>query len=171
MKSFPDRRTQLFGREAHIHDLVTRARTDGVTMVVARPQMGKSWTLEEVARRLGEEASGNCIVGFHESSGTENSHFLYAVSDLYARWLNDSSMREQALSFWERYKERGQHQLGLIGRIGEFTGKLFKDIGELTVLGKGVGEAIDDAFRGLANLQLSLQTATLPDPDYPMRRR
>ncbi len=49
---FSDRRDYLFGREPDIHRLIDRARQPGLTALVARPMMGKTWTLHEVARRL-----------------------------------------------------------------------------------------------------------------------
>ncbi|WP_250532316.1 hypothetical protein [Caballeronia sp. ATUFL_F1_KS39] len=80
--------------------------------------MGKTWTLTEVARLLEEE--GQFLVGYHESKGTETSHLLYAVSNLYARWLADSAMREQAIILWEQHKDN------LVPRIGQMVGGLLK---------------------------------------------
>jgi hypothetical protein len=52
---FPDRRERLFGRMADIHRFTDRARQPGLTAVAARPLMGKTWTLTEVARLLLDE--------------------------------------------------------------------------------------------------------------------
>ena len=115
---FQDRRPEFFGREKDVHRLTDRARKRGVTAVVAGPLMGKTWVLTEVARRLCEE--GKFLVGYHESTATESSHLLYAVANLYARWLSDSTMRGQALYFWEKSKK-----IDLIPRIGTMVGTLF----------------------------------------------
>ena len=109
-ETYPDRRGELFGREPDIRFLCDRARHAGLTVVTARPLMGKTWTLTEVARRLEEE--GAFIVGCHESKGAESSHLLYAVADLYTRWLEDSRMWDQARSLWERHRD------GLVPRVG-----------------------------------------------------
>jgi hypothetical protein len=55
--------------------------------------MGKTWTLTEVARQLLLE-EGRFLVSYHESRGSETSHLLYALSNLYARWLADGTMRD-----------------------------------------------------------------------------
>ena len=86
ISTFPDERHRLFGREADIQHLFDCTKQSGVTAVVARPLMGKTWTLTEVARCLMKE--NHCLVGYHESTAT--SHLLYAVSNLYTRWLADS---------------------------------------------------------------------------------
>ena len=67
MDPFTDRRDRLFGREPDVHRLIDRAGRPGLTAVVARPLMGKTWTLTEVARRLLEE--GRYLVGYHEWKG------------------------------------------------------------------------------------------------------
>ena len=59
-KPFPDRRERLFGRAPDLEALCARVRFKGLTAVAARPQMGKSWLLAELARRL---------VGFSKSAG------------------------------------------------------------------------------------------------------
>ena len=147
IEDFPDRRDQLFGRETTLRDLTDRAQRTGLTAVVARPLMGKTWTLQEVARRL--STSGGCLVGYHESKGAENSHLLYAVLNLYTRWLNDSSMREQAISLWKRHKD------GLVPRAGQIVGSLFDNlVGQQ--FSAGVGSIVRTAFDGLAGAQKDL---------------
>jgi tetratricopeptide (TPR) repeat protein len=155
---FPDRRERLFGRIADIHHLIDRARNPGLTAVAARPLMGKSWTLTEVARLLEEE--GRFLVGYHESKGAETSLLLYAVSNLYTRWLADSSLRGQAISLWERHKEN------LVPRVGQMVGLLFEKIAAKQ-LPEGVGAVVRAAFDGLAEAQRDLlsgglQLAPLP---------
>ena len=77
-----DRSHQLFGREKDIKKILNRTKEPGLTIIVARPLMGKTWTLNEVGRQLNQE--GDYVIGYHESMGCENSHLLYAVSNLYA---------------------------------------------------------------------------------------
>jgi tetratricopeptide (TPR) repeat protein len=150
--SFPDRRDRLFGREPDIHRLIDRAGQTGLTALVARPMMGKTWALEEVARRLLEE--GRFLVGYHESKGSETSHLLYAVSNLYTRWLADSTMRDQALSLWQRHKET------LVPRVGQMVGLLFDKLAGKQ-LPEGIGAAVRSAFDGLAEAQGDLLTGGL----------
>ena len=147
IEAFPDRRDQLFGREKDIHCLTARARYPGLTAVVARPLMGKTWTLQEVARRLlGDDLD---IVGYHELTGAEPSHLLYAVSNLYAHWLADSTLRSQAISMWKRHKDT------LLPRIGKMVGTLFDKLGG-NLLPGGVGAVVGAAFKGLAEAQKDL---------------
>ena len=144
---FADRSEQLFGRETDVLYLLDRAENPGMTALVARPLMGKTWLLNEVARRVTD--GGQYLVGYHESTAAESSHLLYAVSNLYARWLSDSSMREQAISLWQR------HQHDLVPRIGQMIGSLFEKLA-----GKqfpdGVGSLVSGAFDGLASAQKDL---------------
>ena len=51
-RPFPDRSDVLFGREPDLAYLLTRASYKGVSVVMDRAQMGKSWLLTETARRL-----------------------------------------------------------------------------------------------------------------------
>jgi transcription termination factor Rho len=59
---FKDRQLELFGRLPDVARLTERARTKGFTAVVARPTMGKTWLLTEVARQL-TTAKPNAFVG------------------------------------------------------------------------------------------------------------
>ncbi len=148
METFPDRGDQFFGREADVRILKDRAQHPGLTAVVARPLMGKTWTLNEVARRLLEE--GRYLVGYHESRAAESSHLLYAVSNLYTRWLTNSTMRDQAISLWKR------HEAHLVPRIGQMVGTLFGTLAGKTTTTERVAAAIRTAFDGLAEAQKDL---------------
>lgn len=156
--SFPDRRDSLFGREPDVHHLVDRAAHPGLTAVVARPLMGKTWTLTEVARRLREE--DRHLVGYHESTGGESSHLLYAVSNLYARWLADSDIRKQAIMQWQRHKDE------LVPRAGQMVGMLFGALAKV-VAPDSVAKAVREAFNWLAGAQKDLQTGGLHLPALP----
>ncbi|SDR51265.1 hypothetical protein SAMN05443245_6878 [Paraburkholderia fungorum] len=81
--------------------------------------MGKTCTLTAVERLLLEE--NRFLVGYHESKG-QSGHLLYAVSDLYARWLEEASMRNQAISLWERNKGNA------IPNIGQMVGVLLEKL-------------------------------------------
>lgn len=155
---FPDRRDQLFGREAHVQKLMERASKGGLTAVAGRSLMGKTWVLTEVARRLCNE--GGTLVGYHESKAAESSHLLYAVSDLYARWLADSTMRAQAISLWERHKGN------LVPRVGQMIGGLFQGLAQQTPL-EGLAALIRSAFYGLAEAQKDLQSGGLQIAPLP----
>ena len=116
--------------------------------------MGKTWTLIETARRLVDEE--HCIVGYHEAKGSEHSHLLYAVRDLYTRWLADSGLQEEARATWQRYKA------GLVTKVGQAVGYLFEKLNEL---GEWVPETlanlVRDAFDKLAEAQRDLQSDAL----------
>lgn len=155
---FPDRRDRLFGREPDIKLLIERAQRPGITALVARPMMGKTWTLQEVARRL--MADGRFLVGYHESKGSETSHLLYAVANLYSRWLADSTMRGQAMSLWQR------HKANVVPRVGQMVGALLEKVAG-PLLPDGIAGAVRSAFDGLAEtqrdlIQGGLQLAPLP---------
>ncbi len=158
IKEFEDRSDKLFGREADVQSLLDRAETPGVTALVAPPLMGKTWTLNEVARRLSE--GDQYLVGYYESMAAESSALLYAVSNLYERWLSDASMRKQALSLWHRHKK------DLVPRVGQMAGKLF---GKLAAnqLPQGVAAIVSEAFYGLASAQEDLLKGGLKLPKLP----
>jgi hypothetical protein len=149
---FPDRRNELFGREPDMRLLVDRARNSGFTALMARPLMGKTWTLTEVSRRLIEE--GRFLVGYHEAKGVESSHLLHAVASLYSQWLTDSAMREQAIALWRRHKK------DMVPKAGQLVGSLFEKMGKALSM-EGVGAIVRDAFAGLADAQRDLASGGL----------
>jgi hypothetical protein len=104
---FEDRRDRLFGRADAIDHLLGRVRFKGLTAVVARPQMGKSWLLTEVSRRLGDDLDPPQLVGFARSYGETPDLLLRAVVDLYERWLSSADYVDKAKMVW------GQQQGGL----------------------------------------------------------
>jgi tetratricopeptide (TPR) repeat protein len=121
---FLDRRKHLFGRAGDIRLLQDRAMQSGITAVLGRRLMGKSWTLEDTARSLLE--TGSFLVGYHESNG-ESNHLLYAVASLYASWLSSAPMRQQALSLWQRHKSE------LVPRVGQLVGEVLERLGGMVV--------------------------------------
>jgi hypothetical protein len=115
-----DRRDCLFGREGDLAYLLERARFKGLTAVVARPQMGKSWVLTELARRLGTERQPPYLVGFAESFGETPDLLLRTVVDLYARWLSDAGLWQRAKKVWENEKPN------LLPAVAKAVAKIFK---------------------------------------------
>ena len=59
-RNFRDRRQFLFGRKPDVDFILHRVKSKGLTAIVARPKMGKTWLLEEVGRCLTEN---NNLVG------------------------------------------------------------------------------------------------------------
>lgn len=149
---FSDRSEHLFGRANQVRYIVDRSRVRGLTLVWGRPKMGKTWTLTEAARHMIEDEG--LLIGYHESTGAESSHLLYAVADLYANWLSDSTMLEQARIAWD------QHQTKLIPRLGKAIGSLFRTLA--TASGDVLaGSIVRKTFDGLAELQQDLTTGSI----------
>src|SRR5580704_13446147 len=115
---FPDRKLVIFGRLPDIEYLIGRAKTKGLTAVVARPKMGKTWLLIDVARRLSEEDA--FLVGYYESKGGEHDMLLRSLLDLYGRWLEGAPPKEQIQNLWERHKDK------LLTRSGKAVGSVFE---------------------------------------------
>lgn len=154
---FPqDLRDHLFGREGDINHLQVRSHRNGLTVIRARPMMGKTSAINEVGRRLIEEGA---LVGYHESTGAEASLLLRAVSDLYTRWLSDASMLQQALSLWERHKDSA------IPKVGKYLGKLFEKIAK--PISEALGSIVSATFDELASAQDDLKNGGLSLPSLP----
>jgi len=151
---FPDHRGQFFGREEDVRYLLSRAKRPGLTAIVARPKMGKTWLLEETARLLSTEQSH--LVGYHECKGQLADLMLRAVSDLYARWLADARMWQQARSIWERHKDN------LITGAGKAVGRIFSAVAALPSRALApVGDIVREAFDALAAANRDLTTGGL----------
>ena len=106
-KPFPDRSGVLFGREPDLAYLLTRASYKGVSVVLGRAQMGKSWLLTETARRLALSADPP-LVGYTECMGESADQFLRATVDLYTCWLEKLSNAGYALSHRGRHWNTGR---------------------------------------------------------------
>ena len=152
LELFPDRRAELFGRQTTVDLLVQRDNRPGITGIVAPPLMGKTWILSEVARQL--QGDGRTLVGYHEAKGGETSHLLYALVNLYTRWLSNSTFLEQAKVFW------GQHQENWISRLGSAFGDLISKAGKGT-LSEGLPDLVKGAFDTLVKAQKDLTTGGL----------
>jgi hypothetical protein len=165
-RQFPDRSKIWFGREPDIDFLLERSEHNGVTCVIGRAQMGKSWLLTELARRLSNRphrvspspiifqrllAPESYLVGFAESLGETADLLLRSVVDLYSRWLSDSNYWEQAQVLYQQQKK------DLIGRAGEVVGSLFEKLSKLGAKpGEAVGALVKQTFETLASANREL---------------
>jgi hypothetical protein len=148
-----DRTDRLFGREADLETLCERARRTGLTAIVGQPQIGKSWLLMEVARRLDRETEPRCLVGFTRSPKGANDPLLQVVSDLYQRWLADAGAWQRMRTVWEQQKDR------LLPAFAKFVGKLSEKAGKLVPLvGELGGAAIRESLEALVFASDNLRT-------------
>jgi hypothetical protein len=162
-RPFPDRREQLFGRESDLEALSARVRFKGLTAVAARPQMGKSWLLIELARRLSQDHEPRYLVGFAESVGETPDLLLRTVIDLYTRWLSDAGYGQQARMVWEQQKPN------LLPGIANTVGKIFTEIGAAA---NPVAVVVEEAISGLISVDQTLKTGgvQLPTLSYDQAR-
>ena len=151
MKAFPDRRHLLFGRHGHLTELLKKAEISGVTAVAARAKMGKTWLLEELCRRLSVEEG--FLVGYFEYKGGGSSHLLYAVGDLYARWLSKAPLTDQFKQRWEEYSEN----------LPSITGKVVSRIKAafIGLVARSMEQLVREAFDTLSSEILKLKTGGL----------
>jgi hypothetical protein len=155
-------RDAFFGRQPDVNYLLGRANAPGVTFVVARPKMGKTWLLLEVAQRLSEPGpDGNgpaFLIGYHECKGGE-ALIQYTVQDLYTRWLGQASLREQALQVW------GQQKEGLLSKAAGAVAAIFGGVGKLTgAVPDAVGDLVKGTIDGLVSANNKLKSGDLDVP-------
>jgi hypothetical protein len=158
-RPFPDRSQALYGREPDLAYLLERSQRSGLTAVVGRAQMGKSWLLVELARRLsldgGRGRSGanplslagppRSLVGFIESQGLTADLLLRGAVDLYTSWLSDSSFREQARVVYAQQKKE------IVGKTGEAFGEILEKLSKLVPSPlESVSGLVKYTFDGLA---------------------
>ena len=156
-REFPDRSSILFGRAPDLAYLIGRSGNKGITAVVGRAQMGKSWLLTELARQLSEPPS-QYLVGATESLGETSDLLLRAVVDLYTRWLSDSSYWEQAQVTWQQQKK------DLVSNVGKAVGTIFEKLSKLAIPVEGVGSLVKETFEGLASANRELLTGGVQLP-------
>ena len=164
---FPDRREILFGRAPDLAQLIERAQFKGLTAVAARPQMGKSWLLTELARALSQDHNPPYLVGFTESFGETSDLFLRAVVDLYTRWLSDASYGQQARMVWDQQKGN------FVTNVGKAVGSVFQKISTVGgIAGAPVGTVVKEAFDRLAaaNQTLTSGGVQIPALQYDQAR-
>jgi len=151
-----DRTTRLFGRDGELDRLLLRTGGTGLTAIVGPPQIGKSWLLMELARRLDQDSGPRWLVGFTRSPRGANDPLLQVVSDLYQRWLTDANAWEQLKTVWEQQKD------GLLPAFARFVGKLWEKAGKFV---PGVGElggiAIKESLEGLVGTGEDLRSGRL----------
>lgn len=135
-----DRREKMFGRKRDASFLIERVKNKGLTAVVGRPKMGKTWLLQETVRQLVENGY---LVGYHECLG-EGDQLLRTVADLYSRWLSNSSMAQQAKSLWVRHKG------SWLTKSADAVGAIISAASEAPVVGKVFAGLVEKTFQGLA---------------------
>src|SRR5215470_9238980 len=146
------RADRLFGREADLIWLLRRTQRFGLTAITGPPQIGKSWLLMELARRLDRETNPRCLVGFTRSPKGANDPLLRVVSDLYQRWLADARAWEQLRAVWEQQKDR------LLPAFSRFVGKLSEKAAKLVpIFGELGGTAIKESLDGLVTASENLR--------------
>ncbi len=152
----------FFGRQPDVNYLLERATAPGVTFVVARPKMGKTWLLLEVAQRLSEpgpDGKGPAfLVGYHECKGGEPL-IQYTVQDLYTRWLGQASLREEALQVWDQQKE------GLLSKAAGAVAAIFGGVSKLSgLVPDAVGDLVKGTIDGLVSANNKLKSGDLDVP-------
>ena len=163
-REFRDRRDRLFGRKDDVSALTERLQIKGLTAVAARPLMGKSWLLEELARHIAVDRKPRALVGIAESSGEGADLLLRAVVDLYARWLSDSDFLEQARMTWDQQKPN------LLPSVAGAVGRILMKTGE--AVAKPIAAVVEEALKGLiaANNTLTTGGVLLPVLQYDQAR-
>jgi len=149
-----DHQGEIFGRRQDVANLIERASEPGFTAIVARPQAGKTWTLESVGHHL---AQNNHLVGYYEITADEEP-ITRVLVDLYTRWLSSASFVDQGLSLYERHKDSLITKTGqAIGRLVEKSTKLLKDATQIPL--DTAGKIVRETFDGLAAADQDLKTA------------
>ncbi|MCP4897564.1 MAG: hypothetical protein GY906_11385 [bacterium] len=151
---FPDHRHELFGRARDIDFLLQRTKHSGLTIITGRPRLGKTWLLVEVSRRLSTDLG--YLVGYHECRAQSPDLLLRTVSDLYTRWLADSSYWDQARRLWSAHGE------DLTTHVGKAVGQLFKPVSKMNAPEPlAIGDLVAGVFNGLATAQQDLLSGGL----------
>jgi hypothetical protein len=151
-----DRTDRLFGREGELDRLLQRTGRTGLTAIVGPPQIGKSWLLMELARRLDLQTDPRWLVGFTRSPKGANDPLLQVVSDLYQRWLKDAGAWHQLKTVWEQQKD------GMLPAFARFVGKLSEKAAKLVpMLGDVGGTAIKESLEGLLAANEDLRSGRL----------
>lgn len=151
---FPDRRADLFGREAVLQELLDRSEAPGVTALVGRPLSGKTWLLQELGRRLDHDRA--TLVGYYESGGDAPDILLRCISDLYTRWLQTASVGEQFKTLLDRRKG------DFSGLAGEAVARIIKTVSSLRLpVWSTVATAVDEGLNTLLAVDSDRRTGGL----------
>ncbi len=150
---FPDNSSILFGREPDLTELLSRIKHPGLTVVTARPQMGKTWLLQELGRQVTINEAEPHLVGYFESRSEGADSLLRALIDLYTRWLANTDYAAQANMVWQQ--NRGKLLTGVTDSVASVIEKL----GDcFTVPG---ARLISKTLQGLTRSNTTLQSAGL----------
>ena len=153
----------MFGRAGDIDALCARALDRGITFVTGRPQMGKTWVLQELGRSLAYDekrwSSGQpkYLVGYHECLDEEDQ-LLRVVSDLYTRWLSAADHAQQARQLWQ--SSQGQRT----GIVATAVGTLFEKLNPTKPVGLDLGGLVKETLNGLVAANERLTTGGLQTP-------
>ena len=151
----------IYGRAPDLAHLRQRAENNGLTVVLGRPQQGKTWLLQELARTLDD--SGQVAVGFGRSYGESADLMLRAVQDLYARWLTRAGV-------WGRVKAAGDAPASwLAGPVKLVLDHLVKAVaGDNALTESMVRQALDALI--MANKEATGAAGFLPTLKYDQAR-
>jgi hypothetical protein len=154
---------RLFGRADDLARLADRAAYKGLTAVVARAQMGKSWLLAEVARRLSRDHEVPRLIGIARAVGQTPDLLLRSIIDLYGRFIDDAALLEKVRTIWQQQRD---------GLLPAFALTLGKIVSALPHLAKPAGKAVEAAIRGAvaASETLSSGGVQLPVLQYEQAR-
>jgi len=144
----------FFGRQSDLDYLSERIQHSGVTVVSARPQMGKSRLLRQLRDQLRALSADEQthLVGYCESSGQEPDLMLRSLEDLYKNWLADSSYAEQAQMLWQQHKGR------VIEHLGNGAAEIFAPASKAYDPSGTLGASIKSFLRGLIDANNELKT-------------
>jgi hypothetical protein len=171
-REIPDRSEILFGREVDLAHLLDRSERPGITAIVGRAQMGKSWLLTELARRLSLNAKRPgapvdipslmqpcCLVGFAEAMGETADLLLRGAVDLYTRWLSNSTYWEQAQAVYSQQKK------DWVGKTGEAVGMVIEKLSKLGAKPvEAAGGLVKETFDRLASANRELVSGGVQMP-------
>ena len=143
---------RLFGRHPDLLHLLNRVTGSGLTVVSGRPRIGKTWLIRTLCDNLA--STKNCLIGYCATT-SESDVMGQSLSNLYFRWLEDATYREQARSLYERHKGK------LTEKVGTFIGGLFSKAVPI------VGDAVEKGMLALKSLSEDMriggmQFATVP---------
>ncbi len=142
-----------FGRKDDLQRLGELVASPGVTFATAAPRSGKTWLVRNLAFEHLQGGDPKWLVGYAESSASQNDLLREAIADLYTRWLEQSGTIQQAQSLLKR------HKADLIGKGGTAVGRLLSKLGEATGgIGAPVSGLVNQVFADLARAHEDLST-------------
>jgi len=155
----------FFGRVPDLAYALERARTQGLTVVIGRPQVGKSRLLRQVYTDL--RAQHGFLTGYAECSGETADLFLRALSDLYTSWIQDASYRQQLKLLYK------QHKGNLVGGVGSMVATIVdKALALSQVTPPLVADIVKNGMLSLLDFQREFKSGgmTLPKLSYEQSR-